>query len=128
MFKRMLFICLALSLLPTSVALAQDDILLYSGNQDIDNIDPAIGENYSINAALRSLYDALYIYRGSETIPHLVESHEVNDDATVWSFKLHEHAVFHDGSPVNAACRRVQLQSPARAFRSAELALGIDCR
>ena len=32
--------------------LAQDDILLYGGNQDIENIDPATGENYSINAAL----------------------------------------------------------------------------
>ena len=35
------------------------DILLYGGNQDIDNIDPATGENYSINASLRSLYLSL---------------------------------------------------------------------
>lgn len=104
MFKRFLFTCLVLSiLLITSTAvLAQDDILLYSGNQDIDNIDPAVGENYSINAALRSLYDALYIYRGADTEPHLVASYEVNDDASVWTFQLHENAVFHDGSPVNA--------------------------
>ena len=41
------------------IGLAQDkNILLYGGNQDIDNIDPATGENYSINAALLSLYDA----------------------------------------------------------------------
>ncbi|MDP6764427.1 MAG: hypothetical protein QF691_00170, partial [SAR324 cluster bacterium] len=50
------------------------DILLYGGNQDIDNIDPATGENYSINAALRSLYDALFIYRGEKIEPHLVDS------------------------------------------------------
>ena len=83
-------------------AWAQDDILLYGGNQDIDNIDPAIGENYSIDASLRSLYDALFIFRGTEIEPHLVESWEVNDDASVWTFKLKENAVFHDGSPVNA--------------------------
>ncbi|MCA9836986.1 MAG: ABC transporter substrate-binding protein [Trueperaceae bacterium] len=84
-------------------ALAQDgNILLYGGNQDIDNIDPATGENYSINAALRSLYDALFIYRGNDIEPHLVDSWEVNDDATVWTFKLKDNAVFHDGSPVNA--------------------------
>ena len=104
MFKRRLLICLVLStlLITSSAVMAQDDILLYGGNQDIDNIDPATGENYSINAALRSLYDALYIYRGSEIEPHLVASHEVNDDASVWTFKLKENAVFHDGSPVNA--------------------------
>ena len=51
---------------------------------------------------LRSLYDALYIYRSSETIPHLVDSYEVNDDATVWTFHLKDNAVFHDGSSVNA--------------------------
>ena len=103
MFKRFVFLCLVLCLaLLSSTALAQDDILLYGGNQDIDNIDPATGENYSINAALRSLYDALFIARGSDIEPHLVESYEVSDDATVWTFTLHDHAVFQDGSPVTA--------------------------
>ena len=78
------------------------DILLYGGNQDIDNIDPATGENYSINAALRSLYDALFIYRGEKIEPHLVDSWSSSDDAKVWTFNLKKNAVFHDGSPVNA--------------------------
>ena len=103
MFQRLFIFSLMLALLLiTSPGLAQDNILLYGGNQDIDNIDPATGENYSINAALRSLYDALFIYRGSDIEPHLVESWEVSDDAIVWTFKLKENAVFHDGSPVNA--------------------------
>ncbi len=104
MFKRTLFLVLvaSLALVASSVVMAQDDILLYGGNQDIDNIDPATGENYSINAALRSLYDALFIARGSDIEPHLVESYEVSDDATVWTFTLHDHAVFQDGSPVTA--------------------------
>ena len=104
MFKRVVVFALVLALLLISAmaGLAQDDILLYGGNQDIDNIDPATGENYSINAALRSLYDALFIYRGNEIEPHLVESWEVNDDATVWTFTLQDNAVFHDGSPVTA--------------------------
>ncbi len=104
MFKRLLIFSLVLTLLLVTslTGLAQDAILLYGGNQDIDNIDPATGENYSINAALRSLYDALFIYRGADVEPHLVESWEVNDDATVWTFKLVENAVFHDGSPITA--------------------------
>ena len=76
--------------------------MLYGGNQDIDNIDPATGENYSINAALRSMYDALFIYRGEDIEPLLVESWTASDDAKVWTFKLREKAVFHDGSPITA--------------------------
>lgn len=88
---------------PAEVAdAAGSKILLYGGNQDIDNIDPATGENYSINAALISLYDALFITRGNELEPNLVESYEASDDATVFTFKLKQNAKFHDGSPVNA--------------------------
>jgi peptide/nickel transport system substrate-binding protein len=90
-------------LLLLGVSYAQDkNILLYGGNQDIDNIDPATGENYSINAALLSLYDALFILRGTEAEPNLVESFEASPDATVFTFKLKQNATFHDGSPLNA--------------------------
>jgi len=95
-----------------------DNILLYGGNQDIDNIDPATGENYSINAALLSLYDGLFIMRGANAEPNLVDSWEVNEDATVFTFMLKENAVFHDGSPVNAEAvvysfnRMLELQGP----------------
>ena len=81
----------------------EERILLYGGLQDIENLDPAVSENYSINAALRSLYDALYISRGNELQPHLVETVEVNDDATVWTFGLVENATFNDdGSTLDA--------------------------
>jgi peptide/nickel transport system substrate-binding protein len=101
------FAALVLSITPASIRLAwaQDsqNILLYGGNQDIDNIDPATGENYSINAALLSLYDALFIVRGENLEPNLVDTWEVSDDATVFTFNLKQNARFHDGSPVNAA-------------------------
>lgn len=98
-----LLITVLVTLAIVPIASAQEgDILLYGGNQDIENIDPATGENYSINAALRSLYDALFIYRGEDIEPHLVTDWEVSDDATVWTFQLREDALFHDGSPVNA--------------------------
>ncbi len=102
----------------TAEEAAGTNILLYGGNQDIDNIDPAIGENYSINAALLSLYDALFIMRGAEAEPNLVESYEVNEDASIFTFKLKTNATFHDGSPVNAAAviysfnRLLALQGP----------------
>ena len=96
------FAALVVATLVMAAPVQAGNILLYGGNQDIDNIDPATGENYSINAALRSLYDALFINRGSRVEPHLVESWEASDDSSVWTFKLKSGAVFHDGSPVNA--------------------------
>ena len=121
---RVLGLILVVILLTATVgpmsATAQDEknILLYSGQQDIENIDPAVGENYSINAAHRSLYDALFIFRGNDMEPNLVESYDINDDATVFTFKLKENAVFHDGSPVNADAivyswkRLIEIQGP----------------
>ena len=101
--RSLLLVFLMILLALPFAAQAQDgDILLYGGNQDIDNIDPATGENYSINAALRSLYDAPFIDRGTDVEPNLAESWEINEDATVFTIKLREDAVFHDGSPVNA--------------------------
>ncbi|MBK8020981.1 MAG: ABC transporter substrate-binding protein [Chloroflexi bacterium] len=103
-FLQVLILAIGLLVLfAVPVSFAQDEnVLLYGGNQDIDNIDPATGENYSINAALVSLYDALFIVRGEELQPNLVDTWEVNEDATVWTFNLKPNAVFHDGSPVNA--------------------------
>lgn len=117
---RMLLILAALLLVIVAPLNAQDaeNVLLYGGNQDIDNIDPAVGENYSINAALVSLYDALFIVRGENAEPNLVDTWEVSDDATVWTFNLKQNAVFHDGSPVNAESvvysfnRLLEIQGP----------------
>ena len=92
-----------LALLSFGAVAAQGRIMLYGGNQDIHDIDPATGENYSINAALRSLYDALFIARSNDIVPHLVTSFQGNEDATVWDMELVQNAIFHDdGSPVNA--------------------------
>ena len=104
---RNIVLCLALvsmlAILSFGSVAAQDRILLYGGNQDIHDLDPATGENYSINAALRSLYDALFIARGNEIVPHLVTSFQGNEDASVWDFEIVDNATFNDdGSSVNA--------------------------
>lgn len=97
---------------------AGDKILLYGGNQDIDNIDPATGENYSINAALLSLYDAFFIVRGETVENNLVDSYEASADASEFTFKLKQNAKFSDGSALNADAvvyswqRLIRLQGP----------------
>lgn len=82
----------------------------------MDNIDPAIGENYSVNNALISLYDALYCawirwrtiwWRASKLCQMPVNLPS-----------LKENARFHDSSAVNADAvapgwqRMLRLQGP----------------
>jgi peptide/nickel transport system substrate-binding protein len=88
----------------TQAAAAQPQILIRAANQDISNLDPCTGHDYSIGSAQKSVYDALFQYRKypPELMNVLAESHEVTPDATEWTFKLDQRAVFHDGSPVNA--------------------------
>ncbi len=105
-------------LLTQGAPAASARIVRYASGQTIDNIDPAIGENYSINNALISLYDALFIVRGDTLENNLVDSYEASADASAFTFKLKENAKFHDGTPVNADAvvyswqRMMRLQGP----------------
>lgn len=47
--------------------------------------------------------DSLVLLRGGEAQLSLAESIEPNDDATVWTVRIRDDAVFHDGSPVTAS-------------------------
>lgn len=50
-----------------------------------------------------ALYDPLVVLGdGEEVLPWLAESWEPNDDASEWTFKLRDDAVFSDGTPITA--------------------------
>lgn len=71
---------------------------------DIPNIDPAVGHDGAIATAQKHVYDTLYRHIGNppELVPWLATGHEVNDDATEWTFTLDERATFSDGSPLTS--------------------------
>ncbi|HLT19563.1 MAG TPA: ABC transporter substrate-binding protein, partial [Thermomicrobiales bacterium] len=89
----------------TSSGGATHKILIAGYNQDISNLDPHTGHDYSIATTQKSCYDTLLRYRGNppQLVPLLATEYESNDDATEWTFKLDERAVFHDGTPVTAS-------------------------
>ncbi len=67
-------------------------------------LDPAIvTDGISFRVTVQGC-EALLFFDGETTnpIPGLAESWTVNDDGTVWTFKLVENATFHDGTPFNA--------------------------
>jgi peptide/nickel transport system substrate-binding protein len=89
---------------PTPIP-AKSRKLVMGTSVDVYTVDPAVGFDYAISSSLKGLYDALFRHVGNppKAVPWLAESYEVSEDATEWTFKLVQNAVFHDGSPVTAA-------------------------
>ncbi len=83
---------------------ADANILIYGANQDISNLDPHTGHDYSITWGQRAVYDSLLRYEGdpAELKPLLATEVAGSDDATEWTIVLDDRATFHDGSKVDA--------------------------
>lgn len=85
-------------------AQADANVLIYGSGQDISNLDPHTGHDYSIAWGQKTVYDSLLRYEGNnaELKPLLATEVTGSPDATTWTIKLAENAIFHDGSPVTA--------------------------
>jgi peptide/nickel transport system substrate-binding protein len=82
----------------------ESNVLVYGSGQDISNLDPHTGHDYSIAWAQKAVYDSLLRYEGNnaELKPLLASEVIGSPDATMWTVKLNDAAKFHDGSPVTA--------------------------
>jgi len=89
-------------------AQADANVLVYGSGQDISNLDPHTGHDYSITWGQRAVYDSLLRYEGNpaELKPLLATEVTGNTDATEWTLVLDERATFHDGSTVDAEAVR----------------------
>ena len=95
---------------------AASDTLTVALSGDIDNFDPATNQLIAYQAAiLNTVYDSLVSFDADLKLqPRLAKEYSVNDDATVFTFKLVENATFHDGTPVNADAVIASLQRSAK--------------
>ena len=95
---------LVVAVFPFSTSAQGDRPLVMGSAVDVYAIDPAVGFDQAIGSSLKQLYDGLFRYVGNppQVVPWLAESWEVSDDGTVYTIKMVENAVFHDGSPVLA--------------------------
>ncbi|HUO63612.1 MAG TPA: ABC transporter substrate-binding protein, partial [Terriglobales bacterium] len=85
------------------MALEKKAVLIFAGNQDMPNVDPAVTPMSVYTAsALIALYDPLFMYRGDQMLPHLATSATASADGSEWTIKLVPNARFQDGSPVTA--------------------------
>ena len=84
-------------------AQAENNVFIYGSGQDMSNLDPHTGNDYSILWGQRATYDSLLRYQGDPLTVHPLLASEVigSDDATVWTINLDPAATFQDGSSVN---------------------------
>jgi peptide/nickel transport system substrate-binding protein len=91
---------------------AANNVLVFGSGQDISNIDPHTGHDYSIAWAQKALYDSILRYTGNPATlaPLLATEVTSNTDASEWTIKLTDQAKFHDGSPVTAEAVQYNFQ------------------
>jgi len=70
-----------------------------------EHIDPALNSTLDAYQVVNALYDGLTDIDSSdaakpEVKPHVAESFEANDDATVWTFKIREGMKFSNGEEI----------------------------
>ena len=70
-----------------------------------DHIDPALNTELDSFQVINAVYDGLTDIDDSDpenivVVPHLAESYESNEDATLWTFTVKEGQQFSDGEPI----------------------------
>ncbi|MBV8577439.1 MAG: glutathione ABC transporter substrate-binding protein [Acetobacteraceae bacterium] len=101
----------ATSALPTAaVRAAENGDVTVSVPDNLVGLDPAdLNDNLSLSGC-RLMFEGLYGFdKDMRLIPVLAESHQANEAATEFTFKLRNGISFHDGTPFNAQAVKVNL-------------------
>jgi oligopeptide transport system substrate-binding protein len=87
---------------PAGTTLAAEQVFKYRVLDNINSLDPQIVEDVDTSAVVRSLFEGLYNSGADgKPVPGAAESYTVNDDFTVYTFKLRD-AKWSNGEPVTA--------------------------
>ncbi|MFV0308769.1 MAG: ABC transporter substrate-binding protein [Desertimonas sp.] len=88
--------------------------LVYGVEADTANAWPGYRASFAPAGyvVISAVTDPLFLpNEAGETIPHLVETAEANEDYTQWTFTLREGITFHDGTPFDAAAVKVNMDA-----------------
>jgi ABC-type transport system substrate-binding protein len=120
---------LVLMLVANGHALAQASLTFVQG-AEIDTLDPALSRSTPSQIVIAHLFDTLVKWDGpglKKIEPDLAESWSTSADGKTWTFKIRHGVKFHDGTPVDAAAikfnldrvRGTELASPNRSYYAA---------
>ncbi|MGK0321859.1 MAG: oligopeptide transport system substrate-binding protein, partial [Granulosicoccus sp.] len=88
---------------PADVKLAEDQTFTYRILDEHSSLDPQVVEDVTGSEVVRDLFEGL-MSQDSEgnLIPGVATSYDVNDDNTVYTFKLRDNAKWSNGEAVTA--------------------------
>ncbi|HEY4254095.1 MAG TPA: ABC transporter substrate-binding protein [Roseomonas sp.] len=76
-------------------------VLKYVPQSDLTVLDPVVTTAYITRTHALMVYDQLYgLDSQLRPQPQMVEGHTVDQDGKLWTFRLREGLLFHDGEPV----------------------------
>ena len=94
----------AATALCAGLAYAQQTTITVAIQLEPPNLDPTGGASQAIDSVLyANVFEGLTRFTADgSVVPALAESWEISDDATVYTFRLHEGVTFHDGTTMDA--------------------------
>ncbi|MDP9729477.1 ABC transporter substrate-binding protein [Alicyclobacillus tolerans] len=85
---------------------------LYVGlSADPPKLDPALSSALVDRQVMMNIYDTLFRLTSTKSIvPDLVKNYTVSNNGLTYTFYLHQHVTFQDGTPFNAAAVKFNLE------------------
>ncbi len=72
-------------------------------SSELDSLDPWQSEAADTEAVMYNVFEGLVFYNDKgELIPQLAESYEISEDGLVYTFKLRDDVLFHNGEKMDA--------------------------
>ncbi|MFA5568470.1 MAG: ABC transporter substrate-binding protein [Trueperaceae bacterium] len=101
-FPRKLLIALVSAALALGGSALAADTVRIATSLAPNSLQPAEATGLPDAAVIRTMFEGLVGFLDGKLVTELAESWSANDDATAYTFKLHEGVKFHDGTPFDA--------------------------
>ena len=129
-WSRRSFLALSASALALFVAgrssLAADkDTLVVASGADAVTLDPGVSFDGQSPLIWRGVYESLLQYKEDtlEIVPLLAESYEISDDKLTYTFKIRKGVKFSDGTPLDAAAVKFNIERQIKVAQGVAFAL-----